>query len=183
MFKKYEYNIHLVAEPFENLKYRDRTALILCRDGKGNYILGASDQYPEGIVRMVGGGIDTSETVAEGAMRELSEEIGVTVEPKEMIELAEVYVTGDYNGKQYKHRVFVYFFNSKKDDYLAGDDVDDVVSLSEKEYRELVQTFLHLKDDYLYDNQKGTIYSWGDYGKVYGFVHQVALDEVLDRGL
>jgi len=183
MFKIYEYKINLAAEPFENLKYRDRTALVLCKDGKGNYLLDdGKNFYPKGIVRLLGGGIDADESALEGAIREVNEEMGVLVSQDEMAELAEIDVAGVFEGKTYKHKVFVYFLNSKKDDYLAGDDVSDIVAYSEKEYRELIKRYLELRDDNIY-NQKGITFSWGDYGKVYGFIHQVALKELKARGL
>src|SRR5689334_12183367 len=119
MFKKYKYNIDLVAEPFANLRYRDRTTLILCRDNDGKYILGTEyGFYPKGISRMIGGGVDKNEKVIEGAIREVKEEIGIDVTPKELVELAQFDITGLFKGKTYSHSIFVYFLNSDKDDYV-----------------------------------------------------------------
>lgn len=78
MLNTYEFKFDLVAEPFGNLKFRDRTVLVLCRDREGNFLLGAKPTYfPEGIVRMLGGGVDDDETVADAAKREVREEMGI----------------------------------------------------------------------------------------------------------
>lgn len=180
MFKIVPFKINLVAEPFSNLRYRDRTVLIVCRDNKGNFLLGSKgDHYPEGIVRLMGGGVDKDESVLEAATREIKEEMGITVSEAELVELVEIKVTGSYEDQTYNTSIFVCFLNSTRDDYLAGDDVYDIVSYSEIEFRKLIKNFLELSDvrDDLIK------FSWMDYGKVYGFTHQIALDEVLDRGL
>jgi 8-oxo-dGTP pyrophosphatase MutT (NUDIX family) len=183
MFKVFDFKFSLTAEPFENLKYRDRTVLILCRDGKRNFLLGSKAKFfPEGIVRMLGGGVDKDEIVTDAAIREIREETGLKVSPLDLVELAEVKIEGTYLGNTYNHSVFVCFLNSAKDDYLAGDDVEEIVSYSEAEFRDLIKRYSEIRDDNIF-NLDGVTFSWGDYGKVYGFIHQVALDEVLARGL
>ncbi len=181
MFKKYKYHIDLVAEPFANLRYRDRTTLILCRDSAGKYILGTEyGFYPKGIVRMIGGGINKEEKVIDGAIREIKEEIGIDVTPKELIELAQFDITGTFKNEIHKHSIFVYFLNSKKDDYIAGDDVSEIIRYTEDEYRDLVKRFFELKPNHIYVKGDYT-FSWRDYGNLYGYVHQVTLDEYLKK--
>lgn len=183
MFKVYELMVKLVAEPFGNLKFRDRTVLILCRDSKGNFLLGAKRTYfPERIVRMLGGGVDDGETVAGAAKREVREEMGIDIEGSELIEMAEVKVEGKFRDQTYSHSIFICFLDSAKDDYLAGDDVEEIVKYSEADFRDLIRRYSELNDDNHFIDGDQT-FSWGDYGKVYGFVHQVALDETLARGL
>ncbi len=183
MFKKYNLNLDLVSEPFENLRYRDRTVLVLCKDRKGKYILGTKkDFYPEGITRLLGGGVDKNEEVASAAIREIKEEVGISTNIKELIELVEVDVSGVLEDKTYRTLIYVYYLNSKNDDYLASDDVSEIVKLSESEYRNLIKRFKELKSDYFYDD--GDLrFSWGDFGKVYGFVHQKVLEELLNKDL
>ena len=169
MFKKYKFDIDLATDAFDNLKYRDRTTLILCRDRDGKFILGTkAGYYPDGIVRMLGGGVNKEEEVVDGAIREIKEEIGIDATKEELIELAQIDVTGKFEDKIYKTSIFVYFLNSDKDDYLAGDDVTDVVRYSETEFRDLIKRFSEIRPG-----------PWQDFGKVYGFVHQVTLDEFL----
>lgn len=183
MFNCYELKIKLAAAPFGNLQYRDRTVLVLCRNGEGKYLLGEKKSfYPPGIVRLLGGGIDPGESLSEAAARELKEEIGITVKPNELVELAEVKITGLYREKQYRTKIFLYFLDSTQDDYLAGDDVSGIVAYSEEEYRALIKRYLKLGDAED-NNQSRATFSWVDYGKVYGFVHQIALDEVMARKL
>lgn len=72
MLNVYDFKFDLMAAPFGNLKFRDRTILVLCRDGKGNFLLGAKPtHYPEGIVRMLGGGVDDDETVTDASLSNL----------------------------------------------------------------------------------------------------------------
>jgi 8-oxo-dGTP pyrophosphatase MutT (NUDIX family) len=178
MFKTFELKVKLVAEPFENLKYRDRTVLIMCRDGNGKYLLGSKERFfPKDIVRLLGGGVDKGEAVIDAAIREIKEETGIDVTPKEMVELTEVKIEGSYLGNIYYHSVFVYFLNSTKDVYIAGDDVEEIVKYSEKDFRALIKRYSELKDDNIF-SLNGTTFSWGDYGKVYGFIHEKALDEI-----
>ena len=64
---------------------------------------------------------------------------------------------------------------------ISGDDVSDVVRMDEAEYRQLVANYFGLASDNFFEHPGGK-FSWGDYGKVYGFIHQAALDEVKARG-
>jgi len=176
MFKVFQYYIDLVAEPFDNLRYRDRTVLIMCRDCKGKFLLGSKgDLYPKGIVRLIGGGVDKEESVHEAAIREIKEEMGIDIDESDLIDLVEVKVQGRYQDQIYNTSVFVCFLESTKDDYVAGDDVHEIVSFTESEYRQLIRNFMALEDTK--DARIG--FSWKDYGKVYGFIHQAAIDEVL----
>ena len=183
MFKTYEYNIDLVSEPFANLKYRDRTVLILFRNSQAQFLFEkASNYYPKGIARLLGGGVNPEETTIDAAIREIKEETGMSINPAELIELVQVNVEGTYKFKTHKTKIFVYFLKATQDAFKEGYDTkaSDIVAYSEDEYTEQVKRFLELKSENLC-NEQGNIFSWGDYGKVYGFVHQVALDEFLKR--
>jgi 8-oxo-dGTP pyrophosphatase MutT (NUDIX family) len=172
VFRKFDYAVNLIAEPFGNLKYRNRTALILLKDSQGRFILGTSGFYPDGIVRMIGGGIDEGEELIVGAIREIKEEIGISATPEELVELAMISISGEYKGETYTTIIYVYFLDSDEDDYLAGDDVTEIIRLTEEQYRDLVKRFFALDSA-----------SWRDYGQVYGFVHQVALEEYLEKNI
>lgn len=175
------YSIDLSNEPFDNLKYRDRTALVLCVDEKQNYILGGHNSYyPAGIVRMIGGGIDNSETETEGAVREVKEEIGLTIQANDLSELVAIKVIGTYQKKIYTTKIFVYSLQVKYSDLKVGDDVHNLVQYTENEYKNLIKRFYDLSK-FKVDNSQKVFFSWGDYGKVYGFIHEVALKSIKAR--
>ena len=172
------YTIDLSNEPFDNLKYRDRTALVLCMDEKNNYILGGHNSYyPAGIVRMIGGGIDDAETEIEGAIREVKEEIGLTIQPQDLAELLAIKVIGTFQKRSYTTKIFVYSLQVKYSDLKVGDDVHNLVQYTENEYKNLIQRYYDLSKFEVENSQK-VFFSWGDYGKVYGFIHEVALKSI-----
>lgn len=180
---KITYQLKLVCHPFGNLRFRDRTALILIRDETGKLLLGREDNfYPSGIFRMIGGGIDVGETVIDGTIREIKEELGLNVKNDELIELAEVDLEGSFQEKVYITKIFVFYLKVNLADCVASDDVSELVSCTEDEYISLVERFFDLRDDHIY-KKNDFEFSWGDYGKAYGFIHQLALDEATKRGL
>lgn len=183
MLKLVKLQLKLVNQPFGNLRFRDRTALILCRDEAGKLLLGREDGfYPPGIFRMIGGGIDVGEAVIDGTVREIEEELGLNVKNDELIELAEVELEGTFQEKVYSTRIFVFYLKVALAECVASDDVSELVSCTEDEYRLLVKRFFELRDDHIY-RKDDFEFSWGDYGRAYGFVHKLALDEVIKRGL
>lgn len=183
MFKIVTLQLTLATYPFGNLRFRDRTALILCRDEAGKLLLGREDGfYPQGIFRMIGGGIDDGEAVIDGTIREIKEELGVNVKNDELIELAEVELEGTFHEKVYTTKIFVYYLKLTLAECVASDDVSELISCTEEEYRELIDRFFQLRDDHIYKKDDFE-FSWGDYGRAYGFVHQLALEEVIKRGL
>ena len=183
MFKEIECKVELSHLPFENLRYRDRTVLILGKDDQEKFILGDKKGfYPEGIVRMIGGGINDGEDVLSAAIRETEEELGVKEPADIFVPLIQVNVEGTFEGEKFTHTVYVYFLPLTDKQLVSGDDVSDVVRMSEKEYRQLVTNYFGLSSDNFFEHPGGK-FSWGDYGKVYGFIHEVVLDEVLERNL
>jgi len=183
VFKIVTLQLTLTTHPFGNLRFRDRTALILCRDEAGKLLLGREDGfYPQGIFRMIGGGIDDGEAVLDGTIREVKEELGIDVKKDELVELAEVELEGVFQETVYTTKIFVYYLKVTLAECVASDDVSELISCTEVEYRELVNRFFELRDDHIY-KKDDLEFSWGDYGRAYGFVHQLALDEVIKRGL
>lgn len=183
MFTKYEKSIRLAEMPFWNLRYRKRTVLIMCLDGNGRFLMGIKgNYYPEGICRMLGGGVDDNESVELAAIREVKEEMKISIKKDELIELVEIKLSASYKEKSFVHTVFVYFLNSKKDDYLASDDVTNILNLNVDDYMKLLTNFANLKDDDIHEEGDNS-FSWGDYGKAYGFVHKVAFEEARKKAL
>ncbi|HCQ31220.1 TPA: hypothetical protein DIU27_02470 [Candidatus Collierbacteria bacterium] len=183
MFKEIECKVELSHLPFENLRYRDRTVLILGKDDQEKFILGDKKGfYPEGIVRMIGGGINDDEDVLSAAVRETEEELGIKEPVDRFVPLVQVNVEGAFEGEKFTHVVYVYFLPLTDKELVSGDDVSDVVRMDEKGYRQLVTNYFKLASDNFFEHQRGK-FSWGDYGKVYGFIHEAALDEVLEKKL
>lgn len=180
MFTIYPYKIDLISEPFANLKFRDKTVLILIRNSKGQFILESGDYYPPGISRMLGGGVEVNEDVTDAAVREIREEIGLHIEKEMLQELVQVHIEGIYKTKVYKTQISVFSLKVPIDSFHLGDDVSEVSLYSEDQYRELVKKYLELKADH-FKKAIDYSFSWKDYGRVYGFVHEMALDEFLKR--
>ncbi len=178
-----DHKVKLVAQPFGNLKYRDKSVLILCKDNKGKFILGAKmDHYPPNIVRLVGGGVNENETVTEAAIRELKEEMNITVENNSLIPLIQVNITGEYYDTTYKTQIHIFYYKLANPTYVAGDDITGIVRYSEEEYQKLIMRYFALNDEQMFI-ENGDAFSWGDYGKVYGYIHRIALDELRARNL
>ena len=134
MFRTHEIKINLQSIPFGNLRLRDRTVLIMVKNSQQKYLLGSSSEYPTGVVRLLGGGVDRGEKTSDAALRELREETGLEVG-------------------------HVYYLNTVRDGYKASDDMN---SISDRVVVADSDSF-----------------SWRDFGKVYGYVHELALNEVL----
>ena len=174
---KYELKVSVV-KPFGNL-YRKRHVLILCKDINGKIILGGKEEYPEGICRLLGGGVEENESYENSAVRELSEEIYVGLDPKELIPMALVDVRATDGSKVYSMTTTLYFAQLNSDNIKAGDDVSELIRFDEKQFSDLINKFEALKDDNWYKDE----FSWRDYGKVYGFIHKTALKELRARNL
>ena len=170
-------NIHnldiKVDLPFGNL-YRKRLALIAVEDSEGNILVGSKPNfYPEGIYRMIGGGVDENENPIVGAQRELKEELGIDIEISDLKLLLQVDVHAvDKEGKEYNNSNFIYFYQLKDNIYRAGDDVKSVVKLSIEELGKLGDKYENLGEDDLFRNETEN-YNWKDYGKVYGPIHKL----------
>ncbi len=174
---KYELKIGVI-KPFGNL-YRKRHVLILCKDIDGKIILGGKEEYPEGICRLLGGGVEENESYENAAVRELGEEIGVDLDPKKLIPMALIDVRAMDGSKIYSMATMLYFVQLNNNNIKAGDDVTDLLRYDEEQFSELIERFKNLKEDFWYKNE----FSWHDYGKVYGFIHEVALKELRARNL
>ena len=183
MFKKIDLKFNLSASPFENLRYRDRTVLILARDQMGKYLMATKKFYPNGIYRLLGGGVDDNEDILSAAQRELAEETGIRPHLDQFVPLNEIFIEGTHNGDIHTLIVFVYFVQLDKDDAVAGDDVADIARMTKDEYDKNTDKLLNLPLDLYQENSGGEKYSWGDYGKVYGFIQARAMEEIEKRGL
>lgn len=81
-----------IQSAFGNL-YRKKLALIAAIDLEGNILIGSKPNFfPEGISRMLGGGVKDDEDERLGALRELEEELGVNATVEDLKPLLQVNV-------------------------------------------------------------------------------------------
>ncbi len=170
--QKYHLPLRLSAEPFDNLRYRDRTVLIVMRNSKGEFVLETGNYYPEGIARLLGGGVEKNEDPQTAAVREMKEEVGVEITKNDLQPVAQLDIDADYRGKKYKHSISLFSVNIPMDHKIHGDG-DVIVYYSEEQFRDLISKYENLKPEFLRENGD-YVFSWGDYGKVYGFIHKAA---------
>lgn len=153
---------------------RGRHVLILVENADGEFVLGAKKQYPEGIQRMVGGGVEGDEVASVAASRELHEELGVTVAPDQLRHLftltAEITLRG--TDQRYTFVTDVFHVNLGDEALQPSSDLDGLVYVRRSELEKLIDRYQHLSTEV--DPQKH--FAWADYGQLYGPMHQLALE-------
>ncbi len=174
MFKKIEFSLDLVGSPFENLRYRDRTVLILIKNSKDMYLFGVKKFYPKEIKRMIGGGVDKGEEVLEAAVREIQEELGISVLQSELQSLAEFNISGNHKGEVFKTSIFTCYLDIDDKAYIPGDDVSAVTEFTEVECQGIAREMMSVDETSFFENGENS-FSWADYGKVYGYVLKQSL--------
>ena len=133
---------------------------VLIRNQDNMFILGTKEMYPEGIARLVGGGLD-EDTPLKGA-----------ITPDQLTPLAIV----AYHISHSEDIVFTahLFFASIDQPVHPSDDLDGIIELSELELEKLIEKYAQLTSQTLPDLG----FSWKDYGIIFGDLHQIALDKV-----
>jgi len=167
-----------VEKPFGNL-LRKKVALIVVENADGDFFVGTKPYlYPPTITRLLGGGVEEGEAEDEAAVRELSEELGVTIDSSELTPLLVITANAeDAEGTHYKHETYIYYVNIGNAQYEPGDDIKDIVKLSLDELYALGETYEALPETLWY-NGRGGSYSWSDYAKLYGPVHKLSAEEI-----
>jgi len=164
-----------IQKPFGNL-YRKATVNLIVKDPDGNFLLGAKKWYPDGIVRLLGGGINDGEDVLVAARRELKEETGLDISENKFQLVAQVNVKAtSEDGNDYLTTIYLAKVLQAISDYTAADDVDGVVALSEKAMNRLIDGYMNLSKEIVSLEDKDP-FAWYDYGQVYAKLHQLALD-------
>lgn len=168
-----------VERPFGNL-FRKKIALIAVEDLEGNFLVGTKPYlYPPTISRLLGGGVDEGEHEDDAAVRELGEELGVTIDSSELTPLLAITVDAeDAEGRHYRHETYIYYVNIGDIQYKPGDDIEAIVKLSLDELYALGQTYEALPETLWYNGREGS-YSWSDYAKLYGPVHKLTAEEII----
>ena len=177
MSNKHLFNINLASEPFENLRYRDRTVLLVLRNSKGEFILEGSRFYPPGIYRLLGGGVEADENPIEAALREMQEETGIRLPSDVFHEIAEITVNGFYKNNKYSMTSYIYDVRTPIDKFEQSAEVIDTITLSLENFKLLIDRCNNISADKIH-NLPDYSYSWADFGKVYGFIQQVALESI-----
>lgn len=156
-------------------------ALISVRDKQGNFILGAKDIYPQGIYRLVGGGLKPGEDPQKGACRELNEEFKTHLNPSDLHPLAAITVKLDEQStqRQYAFVTTVYQTTCQVSDLHPSDDLDGMKVLSREQMNALVDRYYDLSDELIALTEHGEdsqAFRWRDYGRLYGRIHEIVLE-------
>jgi len=173
--KKYSYKYN-IQKAFGNL-YRKATVVIVVKNSKDEYLLGSKPNfYPEGITRLLGGGIKEDETPILAAKREMEEELGVNVEEQNLEQIAEINVQAiDQNRNTFNTMINIIEVKKIIDEYIAGDDVKFIEKLDNTKFELLINKYTLLTKDMWYRGEEGE-FCWEDFGKVYSIVHKIALE-------
>jgi 8-oxo-dGTP pyrophosphatase MutT (NUDIX family) len=160
---------------------RQRHALILVGDDQGNLYLSQKKHYPAGVSRLLGGGLEEGEDPHIGAARELNEETGIMVNLEKLHPLVEIQADLHVPHQETTHfTVYLYFYQLGNQQMIPSDDVDKIVALSLAEYKKLLETYTQLSPEIPKDSQYK--FAWADYGKLFGPIHQIALEETQALG-
>lgn len=166
---------------------RDRQALILLVNNKGNFILGRKNHYPTNISRLIGGGIEKLEDPQAGAAREIQEEVGITISPSDLQPMAHIRASiflenpdsplaafeETSSNQPIAFETFLYALNVGDTELLPDSDLDTLTELNEAEFRDLISRYTQLEQTI----EPPATFSWHDYGQFFVLVHEIALAE------
>lgn len=180
-----KFDLHFSFTHVPPVLRRGRHALILLENEERKYILGAKHIYPQGIYRLVGGGLEINEDPHSGAVRELNEEFQLSYTQEQLQPLAEIVaeIVETGTGKQYTFVTYLYSAVCQMSDLHPSDDLDGMKEFSREEINALVDRYYDLPDELIklsgkYGNQDEWAFRWSDYGKFYGRVHEIAMELV-----
>jgi HAD superfamily phosphoserine phosphatase-like hydrolase len=158
---------------------RKRHVLVVCRDTAGKFLLGHKPHfYPKGIYRFIGGGVGKDEKPKQAAVRELKEELGVSVREEKLTSLAKVIVEAETKDQSYTFTTYLYFLQLGLLEIKPGGEIVGVARLTLKDLVGLAGRFEDLDENLWFKSEDGYSHSWGDYGKVYGPIHRIAYEEL-----
>lgn len=169
-----------IEQPFGNL-FREKTVLVACRTHGGKYLFGEKKNfYPNGIVRLIGGGVDKNDkTTLAAAQRELEEEIKYKPSENELSLLGIVNVLAkDNKSSVYNHKVYIYNLNLPESVFIeANDDLSGICELDINEIRSLLNTYKNLPKT-LMGSEGNLNFRWYDFAQLYGPLHQFVFDSL-----
>lgn len=162
---------------FSNITRKEHVLIVL-KDVDGKFLLASKPYfYPPGIYRLAGGGVEEGETPEQAVVREFQEELGIVPNEAKLKAVACVTTIGTFENTEYKNRTYLYEYQLDDDEDLTpGDDVVGLQPMTADELRQLVGRFFAMKDDDWYIENGHKVHRWRDYGRMYGFIHQVVVD-------
>ena len=190
-FEKRQIEIRINSEPFDNLKYRDETILIMVYDPftsksneDGSFILGTKEEYPKGISRMIGGGIE-NESPVNAATREIKEELNIKLEPKDLLPLVAFTVKAlTTSEKVYGLLVYVMFLKlGSTNQMIPGDDISGIVRVSEDDIRILAKKLHYISENPICETNSIDGNTWSSFSEVYAQIMEQSLDILKQRAL
>ena len=169
-FFSYTINVQVIPP----VALRGQHVLILLEDNQHNYVFGKKKIYPEGICRMVGGGVEPKELPIHAAVRELLEELKLFVEPTELKELATV--TFHITDAKQQTAIFtttIYYLPLKDRGIVPQSDLDAIVRVTTTGAPSVLKAYELLSAEI----DPNVQFAWADYSKIYGPIHQLAFEE------
>jgi len=174
--------------PISNMVRENRQTghvMIAIADHDGRIIVGGkASLYPPGITRFAGGGVDEGETPEQAASRELVEELGIVLSEEQLVPLAIVEITGVTAETSYSLTEYLFYATMPQGQQIRpGDDVANIEAIQLDELPGLVERYRTIDPALRSTEWDLYPYRWLDYGNIYGFVHEIAYEEIRKRGL
>lgn len=172
-----------LQEPFGMLTRNADTVAVLARDSRGLWMLGQKEQfYPEGIARLIGGGMDQEVNPVIATQREIEEETGITINEEKLIPLVHAEITANLpDGNKVNASVFVFYAHLTQP-AVAADDLSGIAYYSDKDLLALIQRYAQLPEQAINPDRQPTA-TWQHYGQVWGPIHKAAFERAKELGL
>ncbi len=172
----------IIKNPIGNL-YRKNHVLVLVVYNDNNFILGKKkDFYPEHIARLLGGGIKEGEDPTQCAKREIEEELSVSIPIDSYNLLGSVVTKALTSEGDMEMKTWIYSVKLPDSSQIKpGDDISSVQVFTRDEYIALMKAITDLSGEFITDRFS---FLWSDWGKIYGPLHQYALEwkeEIIDK--
>lgn len=166
-----------IRKPFGNIT-RNNHVLLIIKDDQGNFLIGDKpDFYPKGIYRLAGGGVEEGETPHQSAIRETKEELSLSIDQRNLKLIAQITTNAKIKEQTLSNITYLFqLVGINPKEIVAGDDIVGLKPFSKEEFKQLIEKYNNLGSDNIYDGEDGYSHFWDDYGKMYSFIHQVALD-------
>lgn len=147
-----------------NLKRGCEHVLVLLENEKGEILMAGKPQYPKGMFRLPGGGVNKGEKIEDAAAREVMEELGVVAKDVKVIERFEI--VGISDGKDYPLIQYITHANlGNQQIKIDNDELSSYVWVDKNGLEKAIKVFESFEDEF-----------WQGYGKIYGPVHKIALE-------